>query len=377
MKKLPVDVSNFRTLIEEGYLYIDKTKLIHTLIEEGKYYFLSRPRRFGKSLLISTLEEIFLGSKELFRGTWIGSSSYSWSHHPVVKLNFSTLDVSSSSALQTSLSLELDDIAEEHGVDLSKYPTPGTKLKGLIKRLSKTAKVALLIDEYDYPLVHNLRHLDVARENQELLGNFFSVIKGLEEYIRAVFITGISKFAKTSIFAGMNNLNDLSLDPLAASLLGYTEEEITSYFGPYITQLAGVQDEDTIREMMRLWYNGYCFSRIAVKVYNPFSILYLFKKQKFDNYWFESATPSFLVKLLAQEEYPLDKLTGVEETSRSLGTFTLDDLPLTTLLFQTGYLTISSYDAAQDTYTLDYPNLEVQASYTSFGSLFKGASSLP
>ncbi len=332
MKKLPIDVSTFRTMMLENYLYIDKTHIIHDLIKDGRYFFLSRPRRFGKSLLISTLEELFSGNEDLFKDLWIGKSKYTWPQHPVISLNFSDLDIESASELKTSLAVALDDLAEEHGIDLSKYPTPGLKLKRLVKQLSKKNPVVILIDEYDYPLLNNISNLKVAEANRKVLRNFFSVIKSLDRYLRAIFITGISNFSKTSIFSGLNNLNDISLDPVAANLLGYTEEEMLSFLKGPIQELAKIENsslEDTMLKIQQ-WYNGYRFSEFPLRVYNPFSVLYVLKKNKFMNYWFDSGTPSFLVNLLAQENYALENIEEAQLSRKSLGTF---DIALPNRLF--------------------------------------------
>lgn len=351
-------------MVLENYLYIDKTRRIFELVKDDRYFFLSRPRRFGKSLLISTLEEFFLGNRDLFKGLWLEKADYGWPKHPVISLNFSDLDIDSATELKQSLALALDELAEDFGIDLSKYPTPGSKLKRLVKNLSEKNSVVILVDEYDYPLLNNLSNLKVAEANRKVLRNFFSVVKSLDRYLRAIFITGVSKFSKTSIFSGLNNLNDISIDPVAADLLGYTEVELDNYLEPYIAQLAEKEQKTVtvIRQEITQWYNGYRFSEAPIRVYNPFSVLYLLKKNKFTNYWFESGTPSYLVDLLAQQNYTLENIENAELSRKSLGTFDIGNLPLITLLFQTGYLTIHDYNSKDHTYKLDYPNKEVRES---------------
>lgn len=368
MKKLPIDVSSFKVMMQDDYLYVDKTKQIYELITTGRFYFLSRPRRFGKSLFLSTLKELFLGNKQLFNDLWINKSSYGWQEYPVIHLNFSDLDIETSQELKISLSWTLEDIAQSYGIDISSAPSAGTKLKMLVKELSKKNKVVILIDEYDYPLLNNLESMHIAKANRRTLRNFFSVIKSLDEYLRAIFFTGITKFSKASIFSGLNNLNDISFKPEAASLLGYTKEEINSYFETYIDSIATQKDtsKETVLSNLQTWYNGYRFSEKEVKVYNPFSVLYFLRDKDLRNYWFESGTPSFLIELLKTQFIELNSLEKAEFSDLSLGAFDLEDIPLITLLFQTGYLTIVNYDPVQRKYKLGWPNLEVEISFKKY-----------
>ncbi len=368
MKKLPIDVSTFSTMINGNYTYVDKTQYIYNLIESGRFYFLSRPRRFGKSLLISTLKELFLGNKDLFKGLWIDSSDYTWQQHPVIHLNFSDLDIETSPELKISLSWELESIAQEYGIDVSDAPSAGSKLKKLVKELAKKSPVVILIDEYDYPLINNLSKITVAQANRDVLKNFFSVIKSLDAYLKAIFVTGVTKFSKTSIFSGLNNLNDLTLAPESSELLGYTQAEIESYFTQYIDNFAHKKENRHIAVMqeMKTWYNGYRFSRTEATVYNPFSVLYYLKNQERANYWFESGTPSFLVEFLRKHYDALEGIEQAEFSTTGLGTVDLEDIPPTTLLFQTGYFTISDYDSATKKYKLGYPNEEVRDSFQKY-----------
>ncbi|MBA3953863.1 AAA family ATPase [Candidatus Dependentiae bacterium] len=368
MKKLPIDVSTFSTMINENYSYIDKTEYIYNLIENGRFYFLSRPRRFGKSLLISTLKELFSGNKHLFQDLWIGSSDYNWQEHPIIHLNFSDLDIETSPELKISLSWELESIAQEYTIDVSSAPSAGSKLKKLVKELAKRNPVVILIDEYDYPLINNLTKIGVAQANRDVLKNFFSVIKSLDAYLKAIFITGVTKFSKTSIFSGLNNLNDLTLAPESALFLGYTQTEIDKYFTDDIAHFAQekqCQKSDILHEM-KTWYNGYRFSRKEETVYNPFSVLYYLKTQERANYWFESGTPSFLIEFLRKHYNALEGIEQAEFSSTGLGTVDLEDIPPITLLFQTGYLTISDYESVTKKYKLGYPNEEVQDSFQKY-----------
>ncbi len=260
-------------MVTGNYLYVDKTEIIYKLYSSGdRYHFLARPRRFGKSLLISTLKELFLGNKNLFKDLWISKINYAWIEHPVIHLDFSTLDIETSQELKISLSWTLEALGREHGIDVSAAPSPGLKLTMLVKKLAQKSKVVILIDEYDYPLLSNLENKTIVKAQQKLLKNFFSVVKGLDAYLNPIFITGVSKFSKTSIFSGMNNLNDISEKPIAASLMGYTDQELKSYFSSYMSNMA---DSDNVQfqniyEEMKVRYNGYRFSSEETKVYNPF-----------------------------------------------------------------------------------------------------------
>ena len=369
LKKLPIDVSAFNIMIENDYLYVDKTEIIHDLITGGRFYFLSRPRRFGKSLFLSTLQELFEGNQKLFKDLWIGKAKrYDWPIYPVIYLNFSDLDIATSQELIASLSWRLDSIAKNNEIDVTDAPSPGLKMQKLVHELFKKNSVVVLIDEYDYPLINKLKNVKIAEENREVLKNFFSVIKSLDKYLRAIYLTGVTKFSKTSLFSGLNNLNDLTTDPRAATLLGYTQKEIDSYFAPYIKKQAAHEDldENAIKQEMKSWYNGYRFSRKNIKVYNPYSVLYYLEKKELDNYWFESGTPGFLIELLKTQYKDLENIEEAQLTTRSLGTFDIESLPLITILFQTGYLTINTYDRITKKYTLTYPNEEVRESYKQY-----------
>jgi hypothetical protein len=303
-KPLPIDVATFEVMISDGYLYIDKTKYIYDLYKgKGRYYFLSRPRRFGKSLLISTLKELFSGNKKLFDGLWISTSDWEWKQHPIIHLDFSKLAHETSVELKADLTRALERIGDAHNIDLSKAKTPSSKLQDLVEALAKKNKVAILIDEYDKPIIDHIANIPLAEKNRAILKSFYDVIKGLDEHLRAIFVTGVSKFSKTSIFSGINNLNDISQDPIAASLLGYTQDELEHYLTPYISAIAIGQKrtQQEILDEMKEWYNGYRFSEDLVRVYNPFSVLYYLAKKKRANYWFASGTPTFLMKLLKKK----------------------------------------------------------------------------
>ncbi|MBA3752170.1 AAA family ATPase [Candidatus Dependentiae bacterium] len=368
MKKIPTGTSSFENLITQDFIYVDKTKIIYDLINgRDSLYFLSRPRRFGKTLLLSTLKSLFEGKRELFKGLWIDSSDYQWKSHPVISLDFSGLTSSTPEILEKELIYHLELQAEKFSIDLSKAPSTSlSKLAGLITALAQKNKIVILIDEYDYPIVNSLGN-NFAQENLTIINSFFTGLKSHSANFRAIFVTGVSPIPKTSAYSGMNILNNISLDPIAASLLGYTKEELMTYFSEHIGQLALVEQmaEKELLEKIQLWYNGYRFSEEDKKVYNPFSLHYLFMKKRFANYWFSVATPKFLRHFLKTHTYDLQALDGGFFTADSLTTLSLDALKprLDTLLFQAGYLTISTYTKETNSYRLDYPNHEIKESY--------------
>ena len=370
VKYLPRDVSNFEKMIKNNYIYVDKTELIYNLYATGdSYFFLSRPRRFGKSLLISTLKELFSGNKKLFENLWIGKSGvWDWQEYPIIELDFSRIARRTPRDLQSSLTWTLVNIGKRYNIDITDAPTPSDKLVDLVQRLAERNNVVILIDEYDKPILDLLDTMKIAQDNRTILKDFYDTLKGLSSYIHAVFITGVSKFSRTSLFSGLNNLIDITMVPEAATLLGYTKQEIEYYFAEYVTLLAQVRQssiEDTMLEMER-WYNGYRFSDQEITVYNPFSVLYYLKTKRRANYWFESGTPTFLISLLKSQYSSLEDIQEVELSSASLGTFDIENIPLIPLLFQTGYLTITDYDLETDKYRLNYPNTEVRESFTKY-----------
>lgn len=366
MKYLPTDVSSFKVMMEGNYVYVDKTEYIYHLFNGGnRYYFLARPRRFGKSLLVSTIKEIFLGNRKLFKGLWIDSSDYQWQEYPVIHIDFSLVDKSSPEEFKISLSWELEEIARKNGADVSEAPIVSNKFKSLIEQLSKKNKVVILIDEYDKPILDAFPSIEQATAMRTALRGFYEIIKGMDEYIRAIFITGVTKFAKTSIFSGLNNLADITMNEMSATLFGYTKHELEHYFDPYIQELAlhTNQSKAEAYEKIKNYYNGYRFSEKEQLVYNPFSVLYCLYNKKFENYWFASGTPSFLIEMLRQQGIKMATLDTIEIAESSLGTFDITSLDLFPILFQTGYLTIKEYHAQDNRYILEYPNTEVKDSF--------------
>jgi hypothetical protein len=360
LKKLPISLQDFRKIIENDFKYIDKTKYIYQICQSPGAYFMSRPRRFGKSITISILEELYLGSKELFKGLWI-EDKWDWTKkHPVLRFSLTTIGYESLE-LGPALVQELHYQAEKKGLKLNRSGI-GPLFKELIEEMGKQGKVVVLIDEYDAPIINFLgKDLNKATQNRDLLREFYTVLKDLDELLELVFLTGVSKFSKVGIFSGLNNLRDLTMDAQYATMLGYTQEELESNFVEEIEMAAQKLNlsRAELLEQMRVWYNGYRFEEDAIKVYNPVSTNLFFEHQKFQNFWFATGTPSFLINILKSEgvfdlHFPATSLSGFES-------FELNQLKPVSILFQTGYLTIQSKDE-DGLVNLDYPNKEVRDS---------------
>ncbi len=372
-KQLGLNVSIFENFVKKNRIYIDKTKIIYDLItaqDNEHFYFVSRPRRFGKSLFISTLKEIFSGRRELFDEYWIGKhSNYDWPRYHIIHLDFGGIAHGTAEDLKQSLYNSLKELAREHNITLA-YTTIEDALKFIVKELSKQHQVVLLIDEYDKPLVDHVDNLPLAEENRKILSSFYTTVKSLEAHWRAIFITGVSKFARTSLFSGLNNLKELTFDPIAAELFGYTYEELITYLLPRIDDLAkhlGKTREETLANM-KLWYNGYRFSKDMQKsqMYNPLSVIACLNDKEFSNIWFNTGSPGFLIPLLRLKGTSLEIPDVIKATIGSFNAFDIKNIPVVALLLQTGYLTIVDYDASTEVFTLDYPNREVRESFKNY-----------
>jgi hypothetical protein len=380
MKKLPLGLQTFSKIIHGNCVYIDKTEYIYKLIQ-GNCYFFARPRRFGKSLLCSTLEDIFRGNRELFKDLWIyEQSDFSWQKHPVIHIDFSQVAHKTPAELTEGLMMHLDDIADSYDIGPLAYTTPGEMLKKLtiklIKKYGSTYKIVLIIDEYDKAILDHIDDAEIANIMREILKSFYEFIKGLDRYLRFVFITGVSRFSKTSIFSGLNQLVDISMDPRYAHLVGCTSEEINVFLADHVGHSAWEQklSPQELQNKLRIWYNGYRFwndqpkgLRSSVhaepaRLYAPISILKCLDFSRFDNYWFDTGTPTILLKLIAKNGYPVEQLESLEASSNELATFEPEHISLVTLLFQTGYITIKSYDEIKQNYIFDVPNQEIKDS---------------
>ena len=363
MKRLPLGIQEFSEFHHGDYLYVDKTEIIHRLVTGGKYYFFSRPRRFGKSLLVNTLKELYRGKREYFEGLWI-EDHWDWSQvYPVVQIDF-TMMGDLRSDLEGRIRDWLQRLYEEHGLTW-KAGDNGQRFGELLTTLYQQSgqKVVVLIDEYDKPILDLLDDLPRLKEQRQILKSFYGVLKGSDAHLELVFITGVSKFSQVSIFSGLNNLTDLTTDAAASQLVGISQAELERDFAPYLaeaaTQLKLSQDE--LLAKIRDWYNGYSWDG-QTTLYNPYSLLSFFRSKTFRNFWFSTGTPTFLTRLLKNSfTYQLHNL---EMTEMNLATLNVERPNLASLLFQTGYLTIRDYDEVIRSYQLDYPNLEVKESLT-------------
>ena len=360
-KKLPLGLQDFRKIIENGFLYVDKTEYVFRIVSNPGAYFLSHPRRFGKSITVATLHELYSGSRELFRGLWI-EDKWDWNKkHPVLRLSLTSIGFQSI-GLRPALLQEIGIVAKAQGITLSSEGL-AARFRELIGAMAAGGqKTVVLVDEYDAPIIHYLgTNLEQAVENREILREFYTVLKDCDTLLELVFLTGVSKFSKTGIFSGLNNLVDLSMHPAFATMLGYTQQELEGNFAEEI-EAAGAAlqlSRAQLLEKMREWYNGYRFEEHAPRVYNPVSVNNFFSRNKFENFWFATGTPSFLVNLLKKEG--LFDLNLPAINPGGFETFELDRLKPEAILFQTGYLTIQGL-TEDGLVQLAYPNKEVRDS---------------
>ena len=355
-RKLPIGIQTFREIREEGHYYVDKTAFIRRLVDGGKHYFLSRPRRFGKSLLLDTVKELFEGNEPLFRGLAV-HDRWDWSkRRAVLRLDFGGGLYGDPDYLPQEVMAQLDAIGSEAGV-AADYDVAPVRFRHMIRTLHEHTgeRVVVLVDEYDKPILDALEKPEVARANRDYLRGLYSTIKTCDAHVKFTLLTGVSKFSKVSLFSGLNNLKDVTLDARYSSICGYTEADLDTVFAP---ELPGL-DRDEIRR----WYNGYNWLG-AEKVYNPFDILLLFDARKFRAWWFETGTPTFLLDTLLSRGVSAVALDGLLSNDDLLSTFDVDDIATEALLFQTGYLTIQGEEdlGGQAFYRLGYPNREVRQS---------------
>ncbi len=364
MNTLPIGIQDFPTLRERGHVYVDKTHLIKPLLENAGYYFFSRPRRFGKSLLLSTLKAIFDGRKDLFAGLWL-EHNHDFAVHPVVRVDFSRLDFSARS-LEVSLLHSLQQTASEYGLTLEQ-DTVRSAFEELIYKLSKTAKVVVLIDEYDKPITDYLLEPEKRKAHQAVLRSFYGVLKPMNAYLELVFLTGVSKIGKLSLFSDLNNLEDISLNADFALLCGYTKQEIEMAFPTYLEAVGQHLKFDSVELMQRIthWYNGYSWDG-QNRLYCPFSFLLFLKQKVFKSFWYETGTPTFLVDLIRAAQLNPLEFEAIELLDSEIRATNVDRINPVSLMFQTGYLTIlsQSNEAFGVAYTLGYPNQEVRQAFS-------------
>ena len=360
--KLPIGIQSFLTIRTEGYIYIDKTPFIARMASQGKPYFLSRPRRFGKSLLLDTMEQAFSGRRELFEGLYLDSpeSEWDWSRtHPVLRISFGTGSYRNLDELRQSLAFQLKSLAEKLEVPQLEQKLPSLALQELIISASRktNSTVVVLIDEYDKPILDALPDIELSTLMRSELRSFYGVLKDADPYLRFVFLTGVSTFSKAGVFSGLNQLNDLTLNTRYGDICGYTQADVDSCFAPLITKFSP--------QTIRSWYNG--FSWGPESVYNPFDILLLCENQELRPWWFETGTPSFLIKMMREQPRSLPELDTLQIGAELSDSFEPETMSLPVMLFQTGYLTIKERiaDPVEGTrYRLGFPNLEVRSAFS-------------
>ena len=368
-RKYPIGIQSFENIRKEGYLYVDKTALIYQLVQTGKYYFLSRPRRFGKSLLLSTLQAYYEGKKELFDGLAMASLEKDWKTYPVLLLDLNARRYEDVHSLVAILNQHLESWEAVYG-DEKKDRAPEERFAYLIEKICRETgqKVVVLIDEYDKPMLQAIHNKELQSSYRNILKAFYGVLKSKDAYLKFALLTGVTKFSKVSVFSDLNNIEDITLIRDFAGLCGISEEELYATLSTDIQELAeatGMSYEDTCRRLKEQ-YDGYHFAERTSGMYNPFSLLNVLKSKQFRNYWFETGTPTYLVELLKENHYPLEHLTYEQATADTLtGVDTVDPSPIP-VLYQSGYLTIKDYDPEFETYTLGFPNKEVEEGFTRF-----------
>jgi hypothetical protein len=358
MKRLPIGIQSLREIIEGNYVYADKTRELYNLIREGKYYFLSRPRRFGKSLLIDTAWELFSGSRQLFEGLWIAGpeSDYDFEPHPIVRIDMTQVSIKDARSLEASLCELLMRQAGTEGITIN-IRQPADVFRILVESLCEKygKRVVILVDEYDKPIIDHIGSPRLAQANREVLGNFYGIIKGQDASIAFCLFTGVSKFARLSLFSNLNNLRDITLRTPYAGICGITETEFESVFSE---RMVGIDYERVLQ-----WYDGYTWDG-ATRVFNPFSLLNFFQDREFNNYWYASGTPQFLMQNFKVKPEEYANIQQITISEALLDSHNIEDAPLVSLLFQTGFLTVkNTLDLSPKEYIVGFPNEEVSGSF--------------
>lgn len=377
--KYPIGIQSFDQIIGEDYVYIDKTDLIYNLVENGKIYFLSRPRRFGKSLLLSTLACYFRGRKELFEGLAIARLEKDWLQYPIFRVDFNGGNYTQPGELEKTIESYIAKWEMQYGKDPLETTT-GDRFKGVLQRasLQNGRRAVVLIDEYDKPILdvldtdtfthnHEGKRLLLEDHHREILKAFYSTFKGADEYLKFVLLTGVTKFSQVSVFSGFNQPDDISMDERYESLCGITQEELESYFEEPIARLAASEQAtvEALKERLKHQYDGYHFGRSMKDIYNPFSILNAFKKNEIRDYWFSTGTPTYLIHLLQHSREQMNELTGKYYAPSMFVDYKADVEQPLPMIYQSGYLTIKEYNRRMDTYLLDFPNNEVRKGFLS------------
>ena len=367
--KYPIGIQTFEKLRMEGFVYVDKTALVHKMVHEGNYYFLSRPRRFGKSLLISTLQAYFEGKRELFQGLAMEQLEQEWRVHPVLRLDLNTEKYDSMDSVDKKLDREFKVWEALYGADPAETTLP-MRFEGIIQRAcEKTGeRVVVLVDEYDKPLLQAIGNKELQDEYRATLKSVYGALKSMDGCIKFALLTGVTKFSKVSVFSDLNNLRDLSMLEQYTEICGISEKELHLYFKEEIQKMSDMEsvNYDGMSERLRVNYDGYHFAPGTGGMYNPFSLLNVLANKRFGSFWFETGTPTYLVELLKKNEYNLDEIDGcVVDIDTLSGVDSADTDPIP-VIFQSGYLTIKGYDKEFGLYTLGYPNKEVEEGFVKF-----------
>ncbi len=366
--RYPIGIQSFSEIREGGYIYIDKTEYIYRLIAEGKYYFLSRPRRFGKSLLLSTIEEYFKGNREFFNGLAISKHDHTWDKYPVLHLDLSGCTIDSHDRLPSFIEDFLSRWENEYDIPTNHDIPYSLRFKEIIIQAHQQTgnQVVILVDEYDKPILETVGNPTLQEKCRNILRSFYSNLKSQDRHIKFAMLTGVTRFGQLSIFSDLNNLKDISLNKKYSGICGITAEELHKYFDKGIEDFATSLNttKEEIYNLLKENYDGYRFSPTdTTEIYNPFSVLNSISDESFDNYWFKTGTPSFLVRLIKFNKFPLQELTDYETTTSQLTDVSLELTDIVPVLYQSGYLTIKSHDTRLNTVTLDFPNKEVESGF--------------
>ena len=358
--KYPIGIQDFEKLRTNGYSYVDKSRFVYKLATEGEYYFLSRPRRFGKSLFLSTLEAYFQGKKELFEGLAIYDLETEWKKYPIFHIDLNTANFREKDSLYTVLNDYLTTWESKYGARESEA-TLALRFKGVIARAAEKegCGVVILIDEYDKPILQTLRDPELQAEHRAQLKAFYSVLKTQDRYIKFAFLTGVTKFGKVSVFSDLNNLTDISMDHRYISICGMTEKELLTNFKEGIDELASANEDNETEtiDKLRMRYAGYYFEENSEEIYNPFSVLNTLANSRYDDYWFKADTHTFLIDILKKHDYCITDLNKAQVKANMMNNVDFNPIPV---IYQSGYLTIKSYDERFKNYQLGFPNKEVE-----------------
>lgn len=368
--KYPIGIQDFEKLRTNGYSYVDKSRFVYKLATEGEYYFLSRPRRFGKSLFLSTLEAYFQGKKELFKGLAIYDLETEWKKYPIFHIDLNTANFREKDSLYTVLNDYLTNWEDKYGARESEA-TLALRFKGVIARAAEKegCGVVILIDEYDKPILQTLRDPELQAEHRAQLKAFYSVLKTQDRYIKFAFLTGVTKFGKVSVFSDLNNLTDISMDHRYISICGMTEKELLTNFKEGINELASANEDNETEtiDKLRMRYSGYHFEENSEEIYNPFSVLNTLANSRYDDYWFKANTHTFLIDILKKHDYYITDLNKAQVKANMMNNVDSNPIPV---IYQSGYLTIKSYDERFKNYQLGIPNKEVEESIRNIFSPF-------